>query len=36
MDNPGIYLWLWILIAPLIGVVILSNIGGSSRSDHIK
>ena len=33
MDNPGIYLWLWILIAPLVGVVILSNLG-SSRTDR--
>lgn len=33
MDNPGIYLWLWILVAPLIGIVILSSLG-SNRTDR--
>jgi hypothetical protein len=31
MDNPGIWLMLWILVAPLIGVVILSGLGRTDR-----
>jgi hypothetical protein len=31
MDNPGIYLVAWLLIAPIVGVVILSGLGGRSN-----
>lgn len=34
MDNPGIYLVAWLLIAPIVGVVILSGLGRSTtRND---
>jgi len=33
MDNIGMYLWLWILIAPLLGIILLSGMG-SSRNDR--
>ena len=29
MDNPGIYLVAWLLIAPIVGVIILSGHGKS-------
>jgi hypothetical protein len=29
MDNPGIYLVAWILIAPIVGMIILSGLGKS-------
>lgn len=37
MDNPGIWLVMWLLIAPIIGVLILSNIGSieGSKSRHV-
>lgn len=39
MDNPGIYLVAWLLIAPIVGVIILSGLGGSnsagSRSETV-
>ena len=31
MDNPGMLLWLWILIAPMVGVLILSSLGSERR-----
>ncbi len=29
MDNPGIYLVAWLLIAPIVGVILLSGLGSS-------
>jgi hypothetical protein len=40
MDNPGIWLVLWLLIAPIVGLLVLSGLGrneGSTsrdRTDH--
>lgn len=34
MDNPGIYLVAWLLIAPLIGLVILSGLGRSHTNSN--
>jgi hypothetical protein len=35
MDNPGIYLVAWLLIAPIVGVIILSGLG-SSRTTPVS
>lgn len=32
MDNPGIYLVAWLLIAPVIGALFLSGVGSSRAS----
>ncbi len=32
MDNPGIYLVAWLLIAPVIGALFLSGLGSSRAS----
>lgn len=29
MDNPAIFLWLWIIIAPTIAIALMTNVGGS-------
>lgn len=37
MENAGIYLVAWLLIAPIVGLLVLSGIGSSrttSRNDH--
>jgi hypothetical protein len=34
MDNPGIYLVAWLLIAPIVGVIILSGLGKSHADTH--
>ena len=32
MDNPGIYLVLWLLIAPVVGALVLSGLGSSTNT----
>jgi hypothetical protein len=34
MDNPGIYLVGWLLIAPIVGVLILSGLGKSHTDSN--
>ncbi len=36
MDNPGIYLVAWLLIAPIVGVLILSGLGASHANSNIR
>lgn len=35
MDNAGLYLWLWIIIANAGAFAMMSNMGGSTR-DHTR
>lgn len=37
MDNPGIWLVLWLLVAPVVGALILSGLGSrtTSGSGHL-
>ncbi len=32
MENPGLYLWLWLIVAPAVAFVAMSGIGGNSSA----
>lgn len=36
MDDHGRYIWLWILIAPVVGSLILSVMGRSGKDVHTR